>query len=420
MAAMDLQANPGNEILYVAFNQDFSCFVCGTETGFRVYSSDPFGLTFSRTFDDEEQGVGVVAMLYRTNILAFSGGGKRPKFQPHKVVLWDDREARSIAELSFQGAVKAVKLQRDLVVVALERKIYVYSFRTLTLLDTVETTSNPKGLCCLTIGDNRIMLATPGMQVGRALVVIYPSDFGSDSAANARERTTIIAAHESPIAALATDQSGRILATVSEKGTIVRLYDTSPEGFTGEKLRELRRGVDRAEIHSLVLSANGEWLVVASDKGTVHVFGVTGLTAVVSLDPIPAEPLADDSFDDSAGGTGAGAAEPSGSNATSNFRRISGVLPKYFSSEWSLAQFRVHDVRCIAAFGADPCTVVVVCANGSYYKARFEPSRGGEMVRDQFWRFDDAGQDAAPIEFPDCPVAVTSTTRPLSEEPGDS
>jgi len=31
-----------NEIFYVSFNQDSSCFVCGTETGFHVYSTDPF------------------------------------------------------------------------------------------------------------------------------------------------------------------------------------------------------------------------------------------------------------------------------------------------------------------------------------------------------------------------------------------
>ncbi|CAE7243988.1 ATG18A [Symbiodinium pilosum] len=105
---MDLQANPVNEILYVSFNQDFTCFVCGTESGFRVYSTDPFHLTFRRDFEDGS-GLGVICMLFRTNILAFSGGGKNPRFQPHKVVLWDDRHTRVMAELSFKTTVKSVR-----------------------------------------------------------------------------------------------------------------------------------------------------------------------------------------------------------------------------------------------------------------------------------------------------------------------
>ncbi|CAE8599360.1 unnamed protein product, partial [Polarella glacialis] len=80
---MDLQPNPVNEILYINFNQDFTCFVCGTESGFRVYSTDPFRLTHRRDFEDGG-GLGVVSMLFRTNILAFSGGGQNPRFQPHK------------------------------------------------------------------------------------------------------------------------------------------------------------------------------------------------------------------------------------------------------------------------------------------------------------------------------------------------
>mmetsp|Transcript_160425 Transcript_160425/g.307926 ORF Transcript_160425/g.307926 Transcript_160425/m.307926 type:complete len:512 (-) Transcript_160425:13-1548(-) len=357
---MDLQSNPLNEILYISFNQDFTCFVCGTETGFRVYSTDPFRLTHRRDFESAG-GLGVIAMLFRTNILAFAGGGRIPRFQPHKVVLWDDRLARVIAELSFRSAVKAVRLRRDLVVVALEKKVYVYGFRSLSLFDSIETISNPKGLCCLSVGTERAVLVCPGAQKGRALVVFYPKAFGESPVPVERERTLIIAAHESPIAAMSTDYNGCFLATASDRGTIMRVYDTE----TGSRLQELRRGADRAEIHSLVFSPGGEWLAVSSDKGTVHIFSIQRSAPVVP------------------------AADSTPANTKSSLQRLSRVLPAYFASEWSLAQFRVSDYRCTAAFGADPHTVVVVCANGSYFKARFDPVRGGEMVREEFAQFDD-------------------------------
>ncbi|CAE8617141.1 unnamed protein product, partial [Polarella glacialis] len=179
---------------------------------------------------------------FRTNILAFSGGGQNPRFQPHKVVLWDDRKARVIAELSFRSPVKSVRLRRELVVVALTNKVYVYGFSNLSLLDSIETTSNPKGLCCLSVGPERVVLVCPGMQQGSALVVFYPRSCEVQAPA-IRERTTIIAAHESTIAAMALNYECSMLATASEKGTVLRVYDTSGDS----RLQELRRGLDRAE-----------------------------------------------------------------------------------------------------------------------------------------------------------------------------
>lgn len=37
---------------------------------------------------------------------------------------------------------------------------------------------------------------------------------------------------------------------------------------------QVRRGVDRADIYSIALSPNVQWLAVSSDKGTVHIFSL--------------------------------------------------------------------------------------------------------------------------------------------------
>ncbi|KAF4686675.1 WD repeat domain phosphoinositide-interacting protein 3, partial [Perkinsus olseni] len=50
----------------------------------------------------------------------------------------------------------------------------------------------------------------------------------------------------------------------------------------------------------------------------------------------------------------------------------------YFGSEWSFARFRVPDYRCIACFGSTTNTVAVMCADGSYYKAKFDSVFGDE------------------------------------------
>ncbi|KAL0403725.1 UNVERIFIED_CONTAM: Autophagy-related protein 18a [Sesamum radiatum] len=89
----------------------------------------------------------------------------------------------------------------------------------------------------------------------------------------------LIKAHDSDVACVALSNNGRLLATASTKGTLVRVFDT----WDGRLLQELKSGSEfgRAEIHSLCFSSNAEWLAISSNKGTVHVFSLnTGLTSM--------------------------------------------------------------------------------------------------------------------------------------------
>jgi len=75
-------------------------------------------------------------------------------------------------------------------------------------------------------------------------------------------------AHESQIAFLTMNYDGSLLATASDKGTLIRLYRTD----TGEFLHEVRRGSDKAEIYSVCFSSSSKLLACSSDKGTIHIF----------------------------------------------------------------------------------------------------------------------------------------------------
>ena len=235
--AMNLQEREdGNELLHIGFNQDFGCFAVGTNTGFRIYNCDPFKETFRRDF--RSGGIGVVEMLFRCNILALVGGGENPRYDPKRVMIWDDHQNRNIGELSFRSPVKAVKLRRDRVVVVLERKIYVYNFHDLKLIDTIDTIQNPHGLCALCPNSNNTILACPGPERGTVHLELYDL-----------RKNKVLVAHESDLACIALNLDGTRLATSSDKGTLIRVFDTS--NYT--MLQELRRGMDRARCVSIFL-----------------------------------------------------------------------------------------------------------------------------------------------------------------------
>lgn len=212
----------------------------------------------------------MVEMLFRCNLLALVGGGPNPKFPTNIVKIWDDHQNRAIGELVFRSEVRAVKLRRDRVVVVLLFKIYVYRFSDLKLLDQIPTTKNPKGLIALCPDANNVVLACPGVKEGHVRVELYDI-----------KKSHLIPAHESELAAIALSLDGTRLATASEKGTLIRVFDT----HSGELLKELRRGRDYAMINCITFNKTAEFLACSSDKGTVHIFSLAGVRSLFLFTP---------------------------------------------------------------------------------------------------------------------------------------
>lgn len=93
-----------------------------------------------------------------------------------------------------------------------------------------------------------------------------------------RRQTKFISAHNNALSCLVLSMDGKRLVTASEKGTLVRVWNTAD----GQPLQELRRGADPAHIYSLALSRNCDWLALSSDKGTVHVFALCPAVALTT------------------------------------------------------------------------------------------------------------------------------------------
>lgn len=142
---------------------------------------------------------------------------------------------------------------------------------------------------------------------------------------------------------------------------------------------------------------------MSSDKATIHIFSLKGSKGAGAggagadqsasnnaaiIDKPNGQVVDEKSNGASSSSSSSSAVAKKQSNPTSSFSFMKNLLPKYFSSEWSFAQFRVPDGRTIVAFGADKNSIVVVSADGHFYKALFsEDKSGGECVQESYAKF---------------------------------
>ena len=79
-----------------------------------------------------------------------------------------------------------------------------------------------------------------------------------------------IPTHNSSLSAITLNFQGSLLATASDKGTLIRIFSTDQ----GIPLQEVRRGSDKADIYSLTFDKNSQQIACSSDKGTIHIFKI--------------------------------------------------------------------------------------------------------------------------------------------------
>lgn len=182
-------------------------------------------------------------------------------------------------------------------IVLLEDQIYIYDITNMNLLHTIETSPNSGGLCAVSNdgceNDFKSYLAYPSppktITHDSLLVTGINTNGGSNSVQNnvqsvssspnrvgdvilfdleTLQPMSVIEAHKSSLAALTLSNDGTLLATASDKGTIVRVFSVE----TGVKLYQFRRGTYPTKIFSLNFSSDNRYVVATSSSETVHIF----------------------------------------------------------------------------------------------------------------------------------------------------
>jgi autophagy-related protein 18 len=190
-----------------------------------------------------------------------------------------------ICELLFPSSILAVKMNRKTLVIVLEAEIYIYDISNMRLQHVIETTPNPEAIVALSPSADNSYLAYPSPVPAPAPIPISPQTPPAQSSSTGAASgdvllfstksltvSQIIRAHKAPISALALNSTGTLLATASDKGTVIRVW-----GVPGaEKLYQFRRGTREARIYSLNFNVVGTLLAVSSAHDTVHIFKLGG------------------------------------------------------------------------------------------------------------------------------------------------
>ena len=109
-------------------------------------------------------------MMYRTNFIILVLSSAR-----HKVIVWDDHERKNRTEVTFNSVIKAVKVRKDMLVIVLEEKTFIFSFPNLQLVEQVETATNALGLSGIATSENAVqkVVAVPSPTRGSIKVLRF-------------------------------------------------------------------------------------------------------------------------------------------------------------------------------------------------------------------------------------------------------
>lgn len=347
---MERTLTKNSKMLCFAFNQDSSCFCIGTEKGFIIYKASPLNDYYIR---DLNGGIGQIAMFNNSNLVGLVGGGKRPYSALNKLVIWNDATSKPLLEITVDFKIKNIKVKNSLIAIIGKKKIKIFYFNSLEDImnykdiDTINTPDNKSGIFSMNIDQKKHIIAYPTKNVGEIMIKTYLRKKNSDDESDTKitSKTEAIPAHQSEVTAMSLDPKGEILASVSQKGSLIRLFDTA----TGAFIKGLRRGNDSADIYSINFDKTSQYVLITSNKGTVHIFNI-GKSKVVK----------------------------NPKSFLSSLAPYLNMQNTYLDNEWSFAQYHTKSkIFNIANFSGKNNDIVVLTEDGMYYRAQFN-YKGGE------------------------------------------
>lgn len=266
----------------------------GRDRGYSVYLLTPLREVCRRTLPNTI-GVRLVSVGAETPLVALVGcstkdwrrqaiegrvptveklkhSGPADIFGPNEVYLLDDATGEVLARLMYDGAVRSIQLSDWHLFVITDTTVHCHVLETLTHL-----VSFPAGghVQCHAVSGGRFIVATTTDTPGELRICTCQLDADMPTEPPAVKERCIVA-HRTSVSCFALSADGLLVASVSDHGTLIRIFDVS----SGVEVGLCRRGHSAATVTSLGFNQGASRLLCHSTNGTVHVFDVEGCKSV--------------------------------------------------------------------------------------------------------------------------------------------
>jgi len=365
---------PPQKILYISFNYNGEYFTCGLLTGFCVYkTSNPFSLKINRNLN---RSIIIVEMLKESNIFALVDGGQNAKYPQYKLFIFDDNLNRNIKEFRFNSFINNVKMKLKKIFVICTENINIINIdnNKMEIEYSFCTIENRNGICAIANNPGCYVFAWPDIEKGKVKIKNFKNiennnnnnlnnnNLNNNNNINNNNpnnnNNIIIKAHESYIDNLEINYNGSLIATASDKGTLIRIFNIKENKL----IQELRRGTEKAKIYSISFDINSDYLAVTSDRGTTHLF-------VINYN--------------------------NNNNNNKNTKSIFGNMSKMigigklFQSEWSFAQIPGEkNIKSICYLYGNNKNIYIVEYDGNFINEKYEEGNKN-CVKIERWNFYD-------------------------------
>jgi autophagy-related protein 18 len=205
--------------------------------------------------------IGIVEMLHSSSLILLVGLSDLGDFSPRKVTIWSTTTNSVVcSSWPLNNKIQIAKVNKQRMMLQESKFLHIYSTTEMKIIHTLEIGNVQIGRLILSPSYHKNNFVCYSSSSDDGVVKIYDLNYLTYK--------TNINAHKSTISKLSINSRGDLLATCSNKGTIIRIFSLPK----GDKLFTYKRGMTNAMIYSLNFSSDSEKVIMTSDTGTLHVF----------------------------------------------------------------------------------------------------------------------------------------------------